>query len=690
MNKKKKNEYRLWRMFIMCVVGIGINLIGSVVAAKTGTPLYLDTNGTVLIAAMGGYLPGIIVGLFSNLIRGLWEADVIYYSVINVFIAIITHLFVKKKFIKNPVGIILLIIIMAVIGGGHGAVLSWILNFASNEKANFSAHIKTDILWDIVDKAIAIVLLVILMKVLPKKLQDDMRIEGWQQAPLSDGEIKEAKKGHNRKISLRTKILLLLFMACIAIGAAAMIISIYLYRTYTIQQHCKLADGTANLVASEIDPEMVDEYIKDGENVSGYLDTEEQLKKIKESSSDIEYVYVYKIQEDGCYVVFDLDTEDLEGADPGTIIPFDESFDEYIPTLLKGGKIDPIISNDTYGYLITAYSPVYNEAGECVCYAATDISMDIIKNYEMTFIAKLLSLFVGFFVFVIAVGLWISEYNIVLPVNTMAISASSFAYDNEAALEENLKHIKQLKIHTGDEIENMYQAFSRTTEKSMNYVHDLNSKTETISQMQNALIIVMADMVENRDENTGDHIKKTAEYTKIIMDKMKELGYYKGQLTTRFMNDVVNSAPLHDIGKIHVSDMILNKPGKLTDEEFEIMKSHTTAGADILDQVIAKVPDSGYLKEAKNLAEFHHEKWNGKGYPKGLAGEEIPLSARIMAVADVFDALVSDRCYKKAFPFEKAMSIIKEDAGTHFDPLVADAFIQAEDEVRKVAEKHSK
>ena len=194
--------------------------------------------------------------------------------------------------------------------------------------------------------------------------------------------------------------------------------------------------------------------------------------------------------------------------------------------------------------------------------------MDIIKNYEMTFIAKLLSLFVGFFVFVIAVGLWVSEYNIVLPVNTMAISASSFAYDNEVALEENLKHIKQLKIHTGDEIENMYQAFSRTTEKSMNYVHDLNSKTETISQMQNALIIVMADMVENRDENTGDHIKKTAEYTKIIMDKMKELGYYKGQLTTRFMNDVVNSAPLHDIGKIHVSDMILNKPGKLTDEEF--------------------------------------------------------------------------------------------------------------------------
>ena len=236
----------------------------------------------------------------------------------------------------------------------------------------------------------------------------------------------------------------------------------------------------------------------------------------------------------------------------------------------------------------------------------------------------------------------------------------------------------------------MYQAFAKTTENSANYVNQLRTKTETIAQMQNALIMVLADMVESRDENTGDHVRKTAAYTRIIMDQLKEMDYYTDQLTDQFIYDVEHSAPLHDIGKIAVSDMILNKPGKLTDEEFTIMKTHTTAGADILEQVIETVPDSGYLKEAKNLAEFHHEKWNGKGYPKGLAGEEIPLSARIMAVADVFDALVSDRCYKKAFPFEKAMSIIKEDAGTHFDPLVADAFIQAEDEVRKVAEKHSK
>ena len=297
---------------------------------------------------------------------------------------------------------------------------------------------------------------------------------------------------------------------------------------------------------------------------------------------------------------------------------------------------------------------------------------------------KLVSLFLGFFIFVIALGLWLSEYNIILPVNTMAVSASAFAYDSEEALEENVERIKRLQIHTGDEIENMYQAFYKTTENSVEYLNELHTKTETIAEMQNALIMVLADMVENRDENTGDHVRKTAAYTRIIMDKLLEMNCYVDQLTPQFIYDVEHSAPLHDVGKIQVSDTILNKPGKLTDEEFAIMKTHTTAGAEILDQVIEKVPESGYLTEAKNLAEFHHEKWNGKGYPHGLKGEDIPLSARIMAVADVFDALVSERIYKKAFPFEKAMNIIKEDAGTHFDPNVAEAFIQSADRVREV------
>ena len=198
--------------------------------------------------------------------------------------------------------------------------------------------------------------------------------------------------------------------------------------------------------------------------------------------------------------------------------------------------------------------------------------------------------------------------------------------------------------------------------------------------------MVLADMVESRDQCTGDHVFKTAAYTEIILCQLLKEGVYSDQLTEEYITEVVNSAPLHDVGKITVSDVILNKPGKLTDEEFRIMQSHTVEGGKIIDKAMSIVDeDTGYLTEAKNLALYHHEKWNGKGYPAGLKGEEIPLSARVMAVADVFDALISRRSYKEPFSIEKALSIIREDAGSHFDPLVVQAFLDAEDEVRRIA-----
>ena len=210
--------------------------------------------------------------------------------------------------------------------------------------------------------------------------------------------------------------------------------------------------------------------------------------------------------------------------------------------------------------------------------------------------------------------------------------------------------------------------------------------------MQNGLIYVLADLVESRDKLTGDHIKKTAAYTKIITDQLKANSCYTDILTDEYCENIVSSAPLHDIGKIVVPDAILNKPGKLTDEEFAIMKTHAAAGGEILRQALEAVSvsenDSGYLQEAIRMASYHHEKWNGKGYPEGLAGEDIPLSARIMAVADVFDALVSKRCYKDGFSFEKAMGIIEESSGSHFDPNIVTAFIQASDQVREVAEMY--
>ena len=206
--------------------------------------------------------------------------------------------------------------------------------------------------------------------------------------------------------------------------------------------------------------------------------------------------------------------------------------------------------------------------------------------------------------------------------------------------------------------------------------------------MQNALIQVLANMVENRDKFTGNHVKNTAAYAKIILDELKKQDKYKDIITDDYEYTIINSAPLHDVGKINVPDSLLNKNGRLTDEEFKQMQNHTLAGQNIIDEAANMVKNSAYLQEAKNLAAYHHEKWNGTGYPYGLKGEDIPLSARIMAVADVFDALVSRRSYKPGFPIEKALDIIREGSGTHFDPEIAETFLKAEKDVRRVAQEN--
>lgn len=198
---------------------------------------------------------------------------------------------------------------------------------------------------------------------------------------------------------------------------------------------------------------------------------------------------------------------------------------------------------------------------------------------------------------------------------------------------------------------------------------------EKISHMQSGMVTFLAEVVENRDDNTGGHIRRTAKYVEMIAKELKERGAYPDILTEDYVRDMVIAAPLHDIGKIHIPDSILNKPGRLTEEEFAIMKTHAAAGRDLLLQARAELGEFSYLHMAIEMAEGHHEWWNGKGYPNGSQGEEIPLCARIMAVADVFDALTSKRCYKEAMPLEKAYAIIREESGVHFDPVVADAFL---------------
>lgn len=209
------------------------------------------------------------------------------------------------------------------------------------------------------------------------------------------------------------------------------------------------------------------------------------------------------------------------------------------------------------------------------------------------------------------------------------------------------------------------------------------NRTERITQMQNSIIIGMANLIELRDNNTGKHVKNTQTYVEMICNKLKEQGLFSDILTDEYISNTVRAAPLHDVGKIKISDTILNKPGPLTDEEFRIIQDHTRYGAEIVNDLLAEVEDSEYLAVAHDIALYHHERWDGTGYPEGLSRDSIPLCARIMALADVFDALYEDRVYKVGIrPVKAAMSIIEDARGLQFDPVIADIFINMAPQLR--------
>jgi len=202
---------------------------------------------------------------------------------------------------------------------------------------------------------------------------------------------------------------------------------------------------------------------------------------------------------------------------------------------------------------------------------------------------------------------------------------------------------------------------------------DVEKETRHVKAVQEKLILGMANMIENRDNNTGGHIKRTSRCIEIIADELRRRDK-DNVITEQFCSALVKAAPMHDIGKIAVDDDILKKPGKFTDSEFEQMKEHAAKGADLLMTIIENVEDAYFIQIAENMAHYHHERWNGTGYPENLTGQNIPLEARIMALADVYDALVSERCYKPKMSFEQAANIIREGMGTHFDPALAEVF----------------
>lgn len=704
-SKNQNDSHAKYRIYLS-VGGIIVNLLLSFIMYKAGFPLYFDSLGTITVAALSGYLfPAICTAVLSTTLCSIFYGPSIYLSFFNSIIAFLAVYFVRKRAFRKAGKTIIFIIVSAIISSLAASILQYVLTgkeavtLVTKNALSLSASVKLPYLlvfWSInfllyiVEKSFICIIVSVLLSALPKGFEKYFAESSWNSRVFGSVE-QQLGKLHSKAMEhpLHARIARTFIVTSSLLVVIVGTISLKLYFDNTKKEKTISAWNCVKFAASEIDPLRVDDFIKYGWDAKDYKETFNKFRKIKNSFSDVQYLYALRIEENGGR--FFIDTDEEEPYQIGELVPFEKELQPYLPKFHEGKEIEPIVTNNLFGWLLSVYYPVFTDEGRCVCYVGADVSIAYIAEYLGSFILKVILIMSGFYLVIISYTIWFTGNRLSHPISAMSqyIELFSDSVETQEKLEENVKLFRKINIHTGDEIQKLYDAICRMMLEQSEQLSDIRRLSDSTVKMQDGLIITMADLVENRDSDTGAHVQKTSAYVKIIVEGLREKGYYPQKITAKFISDVVRSAPLHDVGKINIPDSVLNKPGKLTDEEFAIMKTHTTAGKAILEKAISTVQGESYLKEARNMAAYHHERWDGKGYPEGLHGEVIPLSARIMAVADVFDALASPRVYKPAFPLEKALAILQEGSGTQFDPKCVEVFMESLPEVQMVLKKYS-
>ena len=433
---------------LICVAAVALNLFGAFVAKILNLPLYLDTGGTILIAMMSGYVPAIIVGFVTHFFASFVDEAEMYYCSVSIFVAIYTTFLARRGCFQNFFKMLASIFPLALVATILSEVIGKFLFCTGVVQAlnEIQIHFATIFLQELADKGLTVIAAFLLLKILPPQIKNIFRGLGQRQAPLT-AEMRHAVYERKcPKSSLRVKILLILTLSSLFIAASIASISYRIFEQASVAVQIKIADGLATIAASQID----------SENVNGY---KKNLISIKNSNTDVKSLRVEKFSAEGEQVIFSTDTNLLPSEN---ILP-------HLDDLIAGKPLPPIISDDR----LTIYKPVYDAVGKAQCYVVIELSLDLISDYGRTFTAKVLALFSGCFVFVFVIGLRFVENNIVLPVNTMAYCARNFAYDGSEFCTKSLEQIKNLKIHTGDEIENLYHALLKTTQDVMDYFEKL-------------------------------------------------------------------------------------------------------------------------------------------------------------------------------------------------------------------------
>ena len=512
------------------------------------------------------------------------------------------------------------------------------------------------------------------------------------------------EKKKNKGISIKIVTAVYSAVVIIVLTIVIVVAGYSLYENHVMENYKKYVTTVLEYAYTVADEYSFGDMITAREMPGAYEEMRAGLNHVKESS-DIDYLYAVYFDDVNdisslTYAINAKTAEELNNGGTYTYLgtPCEEgSFEEDTLRILQDAVMTKKTDSDVmegysegYGHMFNGYKVIFNSAGEAAGLICVEINVNSIRG-ELSHYIRNIALFVAVFTVVITViFVGLSEYYIIYPIAKLTDSARDFVKNigDQESIDKCVENIKSIGVRSNNEIGQLYTTVTKMESDMADQYRDIRRYSDNVLKMQDGLITLIADMVEDRDSDTGYHIQKTASYVRIIMDGLKRKGYYAEQLTPQFVEYVVKSAPLHDTGKIKISDTILNKPGRFTPEEYEIMKKHAVYGKEIIDKAISTVEGESYLREASNMAGYHHERWDGKGYPNGLKEEEIPLSARIMAVADVFDALASKRVYKPAFPLDEALRIIEEGKGTQFDPRCVEVFLEAVPDIESVLKEY--
>lgn len=471
----------------------------------------------------------------------------------------------------------------------------------------------------------------------------------------------------NIKHSLMTKITFGFIIVIFIIGMFVFWGYSYYTNKFAKQDQIDLAGDCAKATANLLYKAPLNQFLTSGKNNLYNVYFSALFVICKNFNLKYLYVYIPNFKNNTLTVVFDLDgksKDNIKSRDLGTVVHWNFTKAEK-NTFYGIDDKKTTETNNQFGHVITRYATVYDSQKKPVALVGVDLSFEEVNSIiKTTFLRGLIFIILGLSAIYIVLILYLRQV-FLKPVILISSRMNNFIKENKPGYEP-------LKLNTGDELALMADSFNRMAA-------DINSYIKKISETQMETIFSLAKLAQSRDDDTGKHLERVQQYCYVIAEKLSQDSPYSDLIDYNFINNIVNASALHDIGKVGISDSILLKPGKLTDDEFSEMKKHTTIGKQTLNEVHSKFGNNSFIEMGMLITCYHHERWDGMGYPERLMGEEIPLAARIMAIADVYDALGTKRVYKDAFPQEKCIEIIKAGSGTQFDPIIVDAFLEVAD-----------